>query len=1042
MKILIADDHQLFLSGLRALFEAEKEMEVCGEATTGQEAISQTELLKPDVVIMDINMPGMTGIEATREIIAIAPDTKILTLSIHSSKEFVQAMLDAGAAGYIPKDDAPEELIKAIKIVNKGEMYLSPAVTRAALSKDDAERELKGLNILKTKLQRPPVLDNYIIRSRITDELEQNIMKPFSLTSAGPGYGKSVAISQWLENTHSLSTWISMDDEHNDLQIFLAYLTEAFQKKIPGCLQETGKAISGQKFSQFKELLYILFNDLCDIQQDIILVLEDYHKIHDERIHQLLNDWLRFPPPNVHLSIITRRDPPINEINALRLKGRMTEIRMDTLSFTNEEIVRLFKELVNIDLSEADIEMLQDKTEGWIIALRLATMIIKRGENIDETMKAIESGLDPISNFLISEVLSKKQKHNKNILLKTSILNRFCAELLDDIVLDEVEKGEQNICGEEFILWLRKENMFVIDLDIEGKWFRYHHLFQSLLQEQLQKQHSAKEIDVLHLNASSWFENHDFLKEAMHHVLTNGEYGKAVDIVKAQRMYLLNTGQWQLLKHLFQMIPKMIIEKDLELLMVDAYLSFQIHDLQRVEEIVNLTELQLGELDRDSLIYNEYQLFLGFITFIVKDDSETSLKYIKLALDGIPESAATPRSMAELLFPIVSQVSGQYNNLMKWFLKSLNRFEDFADIRKNRLFLGMLAAITAEADLNQLENYYMQGLRLARESKIDESLGECLIMTGAGLMRRGNWQRAISYLEESLDLKFNVEVRTVIDCLTSLVVIYSMLGNHLRCQELIKELESFTQELGDYHKKLLLSCKMRYHVILNDKHTVRDLLKQYCPDLTELVFRIDVPEITYCRALIFEGSDENLKLADESLKGLLKFASFRYNYIHLIEIYALQAILFDQMGKSEQAQETFAKSVELAERGNVIAYYIEIGKPFEQLVGKMPDEIKDRPLIKQIQKVMKTIPSYQLERKITKVTKSNEKKENLSILTIRELEVLECIALGLRNMEIADKLFISDETVKKHLYNMFQKLNVKNRLSLVAKAKKESLMES
>ncbi len=532
------------------------------------------------------------------------------------------------------------------------------------------------------------------------------------------------------------------------------------------------------------------------------------------------------------------------------------------------------------------------------------------------------------------------------------------------------------------------------------------------------------------------------MKEATHHVITNGEYGRAVDIVKAKRLYLLNTGQWQLLKHLHQMIPKMIIEKDPELIIVDAYLSFQFHDLSKFVEVVNLIELHLGDLDRDSLIYNEYLLFLGFITFFEKGDSETSHKYIKIAFEGIPESATLPRSMVEFLFPIVSQLSGQYNNVMKWFLKNLNSFDDLADIRKNRLFLGTLAAITAEADLNQLENYYLKGLRLARESKIDESLGQCLIMTGGGLMRRGSWSSALSYLEESLNLKFKVEVRTVIDCFTSLVVIYSMLGNHLKCQELIKELEIFIQKHGNYHEKLLLSCKIRYHVILNDKQTVRDLLRQYNPDLTQLIFWIDVPEITYCRALIFEGSEENLKLADENLKILLETAALQYNYIHLIEIYALQAILFDQMGKSEQAHEALTKSIELAERGSVIAYYIEIGKPFEQLVSKMPDEIKDRPLIKQIQKVIKTILSPQLDRKTTKAVKSNEKKEKLNTLTIRELDVLESIELGLRNKEIAEKLFISEETIKKHIYNMFQKLNVKNRLSLVTKAKKENIIVS
>jgi DNA-binding NarL/FixJ family response regulator len=139
MKILIADDHPVFLSGLCELINSEKQMEIVGEANDGQEAINLVKKLKPDMVIMDINMPGINGIEATKEILSIAENTKVLALSIHSDRQFVKEMLDAGADGYLLKNNAPEELLKAIETVNNGDMYLCPGVTRAALSKDEPE---------------------------------------------------------------------------------------------------------------------------------------------------------------------------------------------------------------------------------------------------------------------------------------------------------------------------------------------------------------------------------------------------------------------------------------------------------------------------------------------------------------------------------------------------------------------------------------------------------------------------------------------------------------------------------------------------------------------------------------------------------------------------------------------------------------------------------------------------------------------------------------------------------------------------------------
>lgn len=151
MKILLVDDHPIFLKGLYAILEKKKEMSICGEAQNGQAAIEQARQLKPDIVIMDINMPGINGIEATREITSIADNIKVIALSIHSDKEFVQDMLDAGAVGYLLKDEAPFELLNALEKIEKGDMYLSSGVTRAALSKEDNEQISRLSNINNNK---------------------------------------------------------------------------------------------------------------------------------------------------------------------------------------------------------------------------------------------------------------------------------------------------------------------------------------------------------------------------------------------------------------------------------------------------------------------------------------------------------------------------------------------------------------------------------------------------------------------------------------------------------------------------------------------------------------------------------------------------------------------------------------------------------------------------------------------------------------------------------------------------------------------------
>jgi DNA-binding NarL/FixJ family response regulator len=128
MKILVADDHRLVREGLEAVLAREPDLEVVGKAADGREAIEQAHALHPDVVVMDVSMPGLNGIEATRRIIHNRPDTKVIGLSMHADCRYVHAMFQAGAAGYLLKNAASDELIRACRAVAEGKKYVSPGI--------------------------------------------------------------------------------------------------------------------------------------------------------------------------------------------------------------------------------------------------------------------------------------------------------------------------------------------------------------------------------------------------------------------------------------------------------------------------------------------------------------------------------------------------------------------------------------------------------------------------------------------------------------------------------------------------------------------------------------------------------------------------------------------------------------------------------------------------------------------------------------------------------------------------------------------------
>ena len=133
IRIVLADDHMILRKGLRSLLEAEKRFEIVGEGENGNEVVRLVDELDPDIIVMDISMPNLNGVEATKRVKKHHPDTKVIILSRHKDEEFIFQALNAGADGYLIKESAPSELISAIESVLRGDSYLSPSVSRVVV---------------------------------------------------------------------------------------------------------------------------------------------------------------------------------------------------------------------------------------------------------------------------------------------------------------------------------------------------------------------------------------------------------------------------------------------------------------------------------------------------------------------------------------------------------------------------------------------------------------------------------------------------------------------------------------------------------------------------------------------------------------------------------------------------------------------------------------------------------------------------------------------------------------------------------------------
>ena len=357
-------------------------------------------------------------------------------------------------------------------------------------------------NILRTKLSPPQAVNDHVHRVRLVEKLNTNYQnKAVTLVSAPAGYGKSYLVSCWLRESNIPFGWISVSAEDNDLRTFLAYVTEAVERIFPEKLKETSKFLEAADLPPLPVILNSLINELDEIDKEFVLVFDDYHLIKEQKIHELIDGLLHYPPDNMHLCVITRRDPPIR-IGSLRAYNRMIEVRMEDLAFTLQEIPVLYKNMIGIGINEEISEKLLKRTEGWITGLRLTSHSVKTTEQLESILKKMKGDNRFVTEYLVAEVLTRQPEKYQKYLMKISLLDRFCADVVEILDIGEEKDIEKRVSGEELIEWLNKINLFVIPLDEENKWYRYHHEFQRLLQRQLQKTSSSDQIKELHKRRS------------------------------------------------------------------------------------------------------------------------------------------------------------------------------------------------------------------------------------------------------------------------------------------------------------------------------------------------------------------------------------------------------------------------------------------------------------------------------------------------------------------------------------------------------------
>lgn len=889
--------------------------------------------------------------------------------------------------------------------------------------------------LIRTKLYPPRVSDQLIRRQHLIDRLNESLDWPATLMSAAAGYGKSTLAHQWLKANDYPFVWLSLDKYDSELDLFADYLVAALRSVYPEMGQETEQLLKRAQVPSVRQLGDSLLRDLQYLSQPVFLVLDDYHAIKNRDVHGFMTRLLRQQPTDLHLVLLSRIDPPL-ALAQLRGRGQLQEIRGNDLRFTAEEAALLLEQIVGEPVDSETVSLLTERTEGWPPGLRMAAMSLRTADNYREfARRYAAAGQKLVSDYLLNEVLNQLPNEQRLLLLHTSIVDRFCAPLIDELA----EGSIPGLNGVEFLEQLWSSNFFLIALDDQGAWYRYHHLFRLLLQQQLAQIYSSEAIAAMHLRASLWFEGAGFIEDAVIHALKGGDSERAAIIVENHVHGPINQEDWRLTDRWINLLSEEARRRP-GLLAAQAILEQIRYRVGRILPL--LDEAEKGfEKKENSYTTVQENAWRGVINtfratlFISSISPQDALQHAEKALLQVDPTAQYVYSLAHFWRIFALQQTGAVQEAIRLSRHLLASQIGPPDVFTNRLMLAQCTVYYGEADVRSLRSSATSYFDLALRSDQQLSISWANFLLGWCYYQDNRLEEAERYFRNVLNMRTSAHVRAVIDSITGLALIHGARGEREEARNTSDELREFLVDQGAL--SLLPMADSLALCLYPDGKAVASVNEflvgheaQLAADLWQL------PVLTACRYAIKHGNKDQLAVADRTLSDCRAFTLSRNNKHQLLQIDTLQALLYKTRSESQQALDSLSAAVLLGEPGGALRYFVDLGPELAPLLRKLHNQGIAPAYIKSI------LSAYNETELIEDDLPANEAPSALSPeavfvmgeLTNREMEVLHLLRRRLTNKEIAKQLHVSPNTIKKYSISVYSKLDVGNRREAVARA--------
>jgi len=673
--------------------------------------------------------------------------------------------------------------------------------------------------------------------------------------------------------------------------------------------------------------------------------------------------------------------------------------------------------------------------------LRLVSLALQQVSDAEVFLRRLPKHLPEIQGYLLQEVLAAQSAQVRDRMLTSSILDRFCAELVDAVCEPPDTDDETGLTAADFMKELRESNLFTFALDAQHEWCRYHHLFQELLENELQRSRGPDYVSALHLRASLWFEREGLIDEALKHALAADEMERAVQLVSKHRHTALNADRWDVLERWLSLIPRRIVQQQAALLISRGWILLDRYfRVGLLPPLLDQVESLLGDEPGMEPIHGEVALCRGYILFVMGDGAE-SLKHLEVALEQIPVSHLEVRSIAEVIFAEANQMVGRKEQGMRFLDDLLAHPDSVEEGRKTRLLTARVIIHVTDGDLlgAELAN---RGLReVVERGPHGYVLAWANYLQGLIHLLRCEWKMAVEYLERSVAMRFIHHRRAAVDSITGLMLAYQALGQKDKARATMQMLQEYVASLGDRTmESLVISAEARLTLLQGRSAPATRWLEATEPSPEgALLYWFDVASITRCRAIIAAASPDRLAQAEARLKEHAEANESHHNIHQLIRILTLLAMACERQGKAKEGLGILYRAVAVARKGSVVFPFVELGRPMVDLLDQLTGEREFTAQVARLVSALGTPTDGSTMQRLEE--RRVVAGRNLVDLTNREMDVLELLALRLQNKEIADRLSLSHQTVGTHLKQIYQKLGVHGRRKAVERAVETGILD-